>query len=130
MLRKNSTESNRVLELATDDHLDWTKIKVPMFILTISPKRVDTGRDNSSMISGQHTTVFLSLHQQDMRSADGASMPYLDMGLTILAVQADGSFSLLGAVGTSAERQNQVRNTAKYSRSELFDIFVLDAFES
>ena len=53
--------------------------------------------------------VYFSLHQEDQRCED--ALPYLDLGVSILQIQPDYTYKLMGSSGNSAERQNQVEAT-------------------
>jgi len=53
--------------------------------------------------------VYFSLHQEDQRCEN--ALPYLDIGVSILQIQPDYTYKLMGSSGNSAERQNQVEVT-------------------
>mmetsp|Transcript_5084 Transcript_5084/g.14399 ORF Transcript_5084/g.14399 Transcript_5084/m.14399 type:complete len:841 (-) Transcript_5084:62-2584(-) len=53
----------------------------------------------------QATRVFLSVHQEDTRCAN--AKPYLDIGVTVMRIQPDYTYELVGSSGNTAERQNQ-----------------------
>ena len=64
-------------------------LKPPMYVLTVK----------------DHSKVFVSVHQQDMRDLNAP--PYVDIGVTVLKLSQDYSFELVGSSGVVVERQAQ-----------------------
>eukprot|EP01038_Epipyxis_sp_PR26KG_P006609 gene6609-9076_t len=57
------------------------------------------------MILDHHGTFMFSVHQEDIRCA--GAKPYIDVGVTVMKIESDGSYTVVVSSGNAVERQNQ-----------------------